>query len=95
MPRYLFKVINNLDPTTEVEGVELPDHDAAWREATVYAGELFKDVDGNLRPARNGLGGHRRSNIHILIRSTRSRNASFHSIAVGFTPGLLVVGRYR
>jgi hypothetical protein len=31
-------------------GEELPDDEAAWREATTLAGEIFKDVDGNLKP---------------------------------------------
>jgi hypothetical protein len=30
----------------------LPDDEAAWREATIIAGELFKDVDGKFQPGR-------------------------------------------
>ncbi|MET3972454.1 hypothetical protein ACVWXN_000172 [Bradyrhizobium sp. i1.4.4] len=51
MPRYFFKVLN-LDPTTDVQSEDLPDDEAAWREATVYAGQLFKDIDGKLRPGK-------------------------------------------
>jgi hypothetical protein len=32
------------------EGEDFPDNDAAWHEATLVAGEIFKDVDGAFRP---------------------------------------------
>jgi len=31
----------------------LPDDEAAWKEATSYAGALFKDIDGKFRPGQN------------------------------------------
>ncbi|MGX4772047.1 DUF6894 family protein [Bradyrhizobium guangdongense] len=51
MPRYFFNV-RNVQPSFDCEGEELPDDEAAWREATSYAGELFKDIDGRFRPGQ-------------------------------------------
>jgi hypothetical protein len=51
MPRYYFNV-HNVQPSTDYEGEELPDDEAAWREATMFAGELFKDIDGRFRPGQ-------------------------------------------
>ena len=31
---------------------ELPDDEAAWKEATTIAGEIFKDLDGKFRPGQ-------------------------------------------
>jgi hypothetical protein len=33
----------------------LTDDEAAWHEATIIAGELFKDIDGNFQPGKNGV----------------------------------------
>jgi hypothetical protein len=35
------------------EGEELPDAQAAWREATVTAGQIIQDLNGRLRPDRD------------------------------------------
>jgi hypothetical protein len=35
-----------------MQGEELPDDEAAWRMATSFAGELFKDIDGRFRPGQ-------------------------------------------
>jgi hypothetical protein len=51
MPRYYFDV-DGLPPAPDEVGEELKDDDAAWQEATCYAGALFKDVDGKLRPGQ-------------------------------------------
>jgi hypothetical protein len=51
MPRYYFNV-NDLAPTIDDEGEELPDDEGAWRQATLTAGEVFKDVDGKFRPGQ-------------------------------------------
>ncbi len=51
MPRYFFNV-HNVEPTVDDLGEELPDDEAAWKEATGYAGELFKDIDGRFRPGQ-------------------------------------------
>jgi hypothetical protein len=42
-----------VSPSTDDLGEELPDNEAAWKQATVVAGEKFKDIDGNLRPGQN------------------------------------------
>ena len=49
MPRYYFNVYHERAELDE-EGEELPDLQAAWREATVTAGQIIQDLDGRLRP---------------------------------------------
>lgn len=49
MPKYFFNV-QNIPPTLDPVGEEFPNDEAAWREATMLAGEIFKDVDGRLKP---------------------------------------------
>jgi hypothetical protein len=45
MPRYFFHVHGVRQCRDEV-GEELPDDGVAWAEATIIAGELFRDIDG-------------------------------------------------
>jgi hypothetical protein len=52
MPRYYFNVLNTSPTIIDDVGEELPDKEAAWRQATITAGEIFKDVDGRLRPGQ-------------------------------------------
>lgn len=52
MPLYFFNVYHDRDYPDE-EGTELPNVDAAWKEATKIAGESIKDVDGKLRPGHD------------------------------------------
>jgi hypothetical protein len=52
MPRYYFNVLNTSPSIIDDVGEELPDNEAAWRQATMTAGEIFKDVDGKLRPGQ-------------------------------------------
>jgi hypothetical protein len=49
--RYYFN-ISGSHPSTDKEGQELPNDDAAWKEATTTAGEIFKDIDGTFRPGQ-------------------------------------------
>ena len=49
MPRYFFNVYHDR-AELDAEGEELPDMQAAWREATVTAGQIIQDLDGKLRP---------------------------------------------
>jgi hypothetical protein len=35
-----------------MEGEEMPNGNAAWHEAALIAGELFKDIDGKFRPGQ-------------------------------------------
>ena len=51
MARYFFNIHHDRE-RHDTEGVELPDADAAWREATLAAGELIKEIDGDLRPGQ-------------------------------------------
>ena len=37
-------------PLVDEIGEELADDDAAWHEATIIAGELFREIDGRFRP---------------------------------------------
>ena len=52
MPRYFFHVYHD-EPQIDQEGEELPDKHAAWKEATVMAGQTLQSQDGKLKP---GLG---------------------------------------
>ena len=52
MPTYFFNV-HNVEPSTDQHGTELPNDEAAWKEATAFAGELFKDIDGKFRPGQD------------------------------------------
>ena len=52
MPRYFFNIYHNGAQLDE-EGEELPDHHAAWREATVTAGQMLQSIDGDLKPRRD------------------------------------------
>jgi hypothetical protein len=51
MARYFFTVHREgSDP--DLVGEELPNDEAAWNEATLIAGELFKDIDGKFGPGQ-------------------------------------------
>ena len=52
MPRYYFNVLNTSPSIIDDVGVDLPDSEAACRQATMTAGEIFKDVDGKFRPGQ-------------------------------------------
>jgi len=49
MPRYHFNT-EGLRGGPDDIGEELRDDEAAWHEATLVAGEIFKDIDGKFRP---------------------------------------------
>jgi hypothetical protein len=51
MRNYFFDVNGNGVPNSD-EGQMLKNDEAAWHEATLVAGEIFKDVDGNFRPGQ-------------------------------------------
>jgi len=51
MPRYYFNIQDGA-PNVDVVGDELPDDAAAWNEATIIAGELFKGIDGKFEPGQ-------------------------------------------
>lgn len=47
MPRYFFHISGD-DPFHDAEGMDLPDDEAAWREAK----RLVRDIDSNLEPGQ-------------------------------------------
>jgi hypothetical protein len=51
MARYFFNIQHG-SSGPDMEGEELPNNEAAWLEATLIAGELFKDIDGKFRPGQ-------------------------------------------
>jgi hypothetical protein len=52
MPRYFFNVHHERSDADEI-GEELPDQQAAWREATITAGQLLQGLGGRLQPGRD------------------------------------------
>ncbi|MGM4961595.1 DUF6894 family protein (plasmid) [Bradyrhizobium barranii] len=52
MPRYFFH-IKHVRDEIDHEGEELPDKHAAWKEATVTAGQMLQGIDGKLTPGRD------------------------------------------
>jgi len=50
MPRYYFFVTHGPGAQPLNDGLELPDKDAAWVEATAACGELLRELDGRLVP---------------------------------------------
>jgi len=51
MPRYYFHITHEFRED-DLDGQELPDKHAAWKEATVTAGQMLQDIDGKLQPDR-------------------------------------------
>ncbi|MGY8706164.1 hypothetical protein RAD16_10545 [Bradyrhizobium sp. 18BD] len=52
MPRYFFHITHDRKQIDN-EGEELPDKHAAWKEATVTAGQMLQTLDGKLAPGRD------------------------------------------
>jgi hypothetical protein len=50
MPRYYFHISHGDGSKIRNEGIELPDADAAWVEATTACGEIIRDLNGALKP---------------------------------------------
>jgi hypothetical protein len=50
MPRYYFQISHGNGPRALNEGIDLPDKDAAWVEATSACGEIIRDLNGQLKP---------------------------------------------
>jgi hypothetical protein len=68
MPRYFFNVCHERQ-SIDTEGEELPNNEAAWREATAVAGEMFRNTDGKLQPGqewRLEVMDERRNPIYML-----------------------------
>jgi hypothetical protein len=52
MPRYFFHIHHN-GAQMDRDGEELPDKDAAWKEATLTAGQMLQSIDGRLEPGHD------------------------------------------
>lgn len=52
MPLYFFHV-RHVHQSFDLDVLEFPDVRAAWHEATSSAGELLKELDGDLRPGQD------------------------------------------
>ncbi|HEY3681362.1 MAG TPA: hypothetical protein VGL45_21825 [Bradyrhizobium sp.] len=52
MPLYFFNIHHEAAQQDE-EGEDLPDKHAAWKEATVMAGQMLQNIDGRLKPGRD------------------------------------------
>jgi hypothetical protein len=50
MPRYYFHISHGDDLRLRDEGIELPNAEAAWVEATSASGEILRDLNGSLKP---------------------------------------------
>ena len=50
MPRYYFDISVDNGASIPDDGIDLPDREAAWIEATVACGEIIRDMDGGLKP---------------------------------------------
>lgn len=50
MPRYFFTVLDGHQSKLKNDGLDLPDKQAAWVEATMACGELLRNLDGRLKP---------------------------------------------
>jgi hypothetical protein len=51
VPRYFFNVLSDSEHIDPV-GEELPDKHAAWKEATVMAGQILQAMDGDFKPGQ-------------------------------------------
>jgi hypothetical protein len=49
MPRYFFNILGKKN-YTDPHGEELADKRAAWKEATIMAGKILQDMDGDFQP---------------------------------------------
>jgi hypothetical protein len=49
MPRFYFVIQHDHQALEPVTGIELPDMNAAWSEATRATGEIVRDLDGGLK----------------------------------------------
>ena len=49
MPRYFFNILGRKSHTDR-HGEELADKHAAWKEATIMAGQILQDMDGDFEP---------------------------------------------
>ena len=55
MPRYSFRVSHRHPNLISDEALELPNDEAAWKEATTACREMLTDLDGSLHEGSNWL----------------------------------------
>lgn len=51
MPRYFFH-LRHQHESSDSDGIDLPDFEAAWAEAVRTCGEMLRDFEGSLGPER-------------------------------------------
>jgi hypothetical protein len=77
MPRYFFNV-NGAVHSSDDDGEEFPDDKAAWKEATLVAGEMFRDIDGKFQPGQEWnlevTDAERRPLYRIAIKGNKCRD---------------------
>jgi hypothetical protein len=49
MPKFFFNILGERGGE-DLEGLDLPDSDAAWQEAAAAAGELFRGISNEFPP---------------------------------------------
>lgn len=52
MPRYHFNIFDG-SQVRDTKGMDLPDRDAAWKEATLATGELLNGFETSLRKGQD------------------------------------------
>ena len=75
MPRYFFTVLDGHKSELKNEGLDLPDKDAAWVEATTACGELLRNLNGSLKPGDHWsmqVKDHAGSELYLLEFRTTS-----------------------
>ncbi|MFL6818365.1 MAG: DUF6894 family protein [Bradyrhizobium sp.] len=73
MPLYFYRInYGQGAPAWPHEGVELPDDEAAWAEATTACGEMLRDLDGALKAGPEWRMEVLRESGEILYRLTFS-----------------------
>jgi hypothetical protein len=93
MPRYFFHIYHDR-AELDREGEELPDKHAAWREATITAGQTLQGIDGKLKPGhgwRMEVTDEFQNTLYVLHNPSLNRNppvafALFALLKI-FTPG--------
>jgi hypothetical protein len=49
MPLYFFDVCHGKSSSRNDQGLEFPDDQGAWEEATTACGEIIRDLDGEMK----------------------------------------------
>jgi hypothetical protein len=50
MPEYRFSITHNGEPENPPHSIDFTNDKGAWEEATIAAGQMLRDLDGNLKP---------------------------------------------